>query len=338
METTPTVIFSYKIDDILEEITKRTSYFGKMRGTETEPVLIDRLSLTSGENFMFTEFLQDSVTQVYDWLKAFGRKIKYSNKCDITYNDIAIYKDHGVWMYINGGMQEFGKWITIGTSDYKDNEDGTVSLTCDEISVERMKEDVNVVIDFRYVVHSLLDGLDCDTPVTDRKVFRVTSGNSFSSGILAFECKEHDSYHQIYRIDMEVKCEVFPLNVVPIKKGDYVECRTDFGDDSIFDVYQVVEDCTNENWTEHADKLEYDPRESIVFMLERTSHFDENMIFSVDRNIKEALINYIIYRWFEFVNEVEADKFYIKYEDYAYKAKMGMESETKPVQRRYKLF
>jgi hypothetical protein len=73
-------------------------------------------------------------------------------------------------------------------------------------------------------------------------------------------------------------------------------------------------------------------------MLERCEHFDENKVFSIDRNIKEAILNYVIYRWYEFVNEAEADKYYLKFEDYAYKAKVGMNSTVKPIQRRYNTF
>ena len=42
MENLPVVVFSYKIDDLLEEVTKRTSYIGKMRGTEQELHLLSK--------------------------------------------------------------------------------------------------------------------------------------------------------------------------------------------------------------------------------------------------------------------------------------------------------
>jgi hypothetical protein len=71
MSETPVVVFSYKISDILDEITKRTSYLGKMRSTEQEPFLVDRLSLTSGENFMFKEFIDNAANETYEWVKAF---------------------------------------------------------------------------------------------------------------------------------------------------------------------------------------------------------------------------------------------------------------------------
>ena len=335
-----TVIFSYKIDDILEEITKRTSYLGKMRSSQTEPFLVDRLSLTSGENFMFTEFLQDSVAQVYDWLKAFGRKIKYSNKCDITYQDIQVYKDNGVVFTLDGDNKELGKWTSVRSWGHTDMEDGHVSYGCEDIVIESTNIDVRVTADFRYTIYSLLDGLECKTVVADTKLYKLTinASKTINRDSFAFECNENGDYRNISRVDMQVMIKALPADVKPITRGMYVECCTDFNDDAIFDVYQVVDDCTNEDWDKHADKLEYDPRESIVFMLEKTDYFDENMISSVSRNIKEALVNYIIFRWFEFVNEVEAEKFYYKFEDYAYKAKQGMESETKPIQRRYKLF
>ena len=58
---------------------------------------------------------------------------------------------------------------------------------------------------------------------------------------------------------------------------------------------------------------------------------------SIDRNIKEALVNYIIWRWFEYTNPQEADRFYVKFEAYASEAKNGMDSEREIMQRTYNI-
>ena len=117
-----------------------------------------------------------------------------------------------------------------------------------------------------------------------------------------------------------------------------MEYRTDFSDDSVFDVYQVKYDCTDSDWRDVSTKLAVDPRGSIVFILERTGHFDLNLLPSIDRYIKEAVVNYVIFRWFEYVNAPEAANFYVKFEDYAHKAQVGMNSETKILQRKSRLF
>lgn len=90
-----TLQFTFTDADILKEVTKRTSFLGKSRGTEQQAHLLDRLSLTEGESFLFDEFMDDAITEVYDWIKAFGRGI--NNAC--THNNgtlvFTVYKtDH----------------------------------------------------------------------------------------------------------------------------------------------------------------------------------------------------------------------------------------------------
>jgi hypothetical protein len=64
---------------------------------------------------------------------------------------------------------------------------------------------------------------------------------------------------------------------------------------------------------------------------------DMNLMSSIDRNIKEALVNYIIWRWFEYTNTGEADRFYLKFESYASEAKNGMDSERRIMKRTYNI-
>lgn len=499
MKQIPVAIFSYKIDDILEEITKRTSYLGKMRKSDTEPFLVDRLSLTSGENFMFTEFLEDSVSQVYDWLKAFGRTFRHSNSCEINYNDMMLWRNHGLLPTIDGAEIPLDKYSALPTTytlldetdgeidldsssnttwvlshltsilgaplaiqvmnsqhvlyfdgatrqltrailvDYFDTGTGTnqtksvlrdkryddlgmgvyawssgpevfyfnsdnpsigdvgtsnvltyTSVTVSDVDTKSFTlpkitmYDVSVyesvigitlsianrgdlgVVKMSPAVAALLDTTISGQDVTLEYIVKYTvntilGGTVPSSETLTFTTPltlhgassaitipnitprefpwvESGMNHVLVSIDTEIMVtNVKPDPVSAITKDTFIEYHADFNKTSEFEVYKLLQDCTNEDWMQYADKYEYDPRGYIVYMLLRTSRFDNNMMFATDRNIKEALINYIIYRWFEYVNDVEAEKFYYKYEDYAYKAKMGMESETKPFQRNYKL-
>jgi hypothetical protein len=123
-----------------------------------------------------------------------------------------------------------------------------------------------------------------------------------------------------------------------IKKGTYVEYHNNPDNPDDYEVYQVNVDCTTSNWKDYACKLAVDPRGCIVYILEHSCNMDMNLMSSIDRNIKEALVNYIIYKWFEYTNPQEAQIFYLKYEDYGREAKIGMDSEKKILQRNYKLF
>ena len=228
MSQLPTLIFSYRVEDILDEVTKRTSYLGKMRSTDQEPYVIDRLSLTKGEGFMFSEFLEDAVTQTYDWLRAFGRSIPMYDKIVLKYEDIKITKD--------------------------DNPDGTSSASPTEIKI-----------------------------------------------------------------------------------GTYVEYHNNPSNIDDYEVYQVNATCTTDDWMDYACKLAVDPRGCIVFILERSCNMDMNLISSIDRNIKEAIVDYIIYKWFEYTNVSEAESFYDKFEKHAREAKKGMDSEKNIMQRKYNI-
>lgn len=488
----PIAIFSYRVNDLLEEVTKRTSYLGKMRGNENIPTMLDSLALTSGEDFLFNEFLEDAVSETYDWLKAFGRKIKHAVSCDIKYQDHRLLKNSGLkftigtkeaninedikinaicpvitktiaeivmertsnkeWvrnhfrkyvskevadaimatynMIILDGNQRFIDKITVkragSTYDlykllgYGENGEGIyislehddLKLVCGEgdavvgdklhhyqetttefevVATEkipftlplwnmydnyifhnevegvnlRIAEDSLGKIDVRaglasvsavessvnvnaksvitYKINTILEGYG---ETEENRVFEEViklQGGSHSLGlsrmISDFEWVESGAKHTLKSVECSIKVtDVKPEYPEDIKAGDYVEYHYDFDNINAFKVYKVIKDCTSADWLGSADLLASDYRENVTFVLERTSYFDDNMIGNVDRNIKEALVNYIIWRWFEYVNVPEADKFYLKFEDYAHKAQLGMNSETKPIQRKYKLF
>lgn len=75
-------VFSYLRSDLLLETSKRTTYFGKMRLDDNGNNLTDRMALTEGESFLFNEFLDDAVEQVYQWVAAFGRGVENSHVSD----------------------------------------------------------------------------------------------------------------------------------------------------------------------------------------------------------------------------------------------------------------
>lgn len=334
------LVFSYKIDDLLEEITKRTSYLGKMRGTEQEPFLLDRLSLTSGEDFMFSEFLDNAVNDTYEWVKGFGRNINYYDKVLLTYKDIPMYRNHGAIVTI-GGTPVMPNTRTKVNISSVDTTDTSITVTHDPIIVKPQKGGVKTSVHYKCEITTILD----DT-ITQREVVELTdnqviiSGGSYNNTIrfIPFDFIEDGCLHVLKDIKIEVEIVVNPNEVTNISKGTYVEYRSDFNDDSVFDVYQVTGDCTSADWMEHAVKLDYDPRGSVTYILERKENFDEHAVPSIHRALKEAMVNHIIYQWFEYVNAPEAERFYLKYDEAGLKAQVGMNARTKDVQRKYKLF
>lgn len=340
MNKTPVVKFSYKIKDILDEVTKRTSYVGKMRSTEQEPFLVDRLSLTSGENFMFKEFIDNAANETYEWVKAFGRKINPYDKVGLNYTDTHIYKNHGVSVVdANGNEYETGKYIQLNsTFTFQPNiSNKFLRISFDSFKCVNVKGiDTTLNVKYRFVIHSTFGGILSDAEAKEHESNYYTNINVATS---MYNITYERAFDEVVdKIETFVKFEVVPNTPEDISKDTFIEYRTDFNDDSVFDLYKADSDCNSKDWLEHSVLLEYDPREVITFFLERKEHFDMNMITIVDRYIKEAIVNHVIYQWFEYVNTPEADKYLLKFEDFGHKAQIGMNARTKNLQRKYKLF
>lgn len=74
---------------------------------------------------------------------------------------------------------------------------------------------------------------------------------------------------------------------------------------------------------------------NVQFTLQPRTWWDRNAFTRVERYIKEALVNYILWKWFEYVNPQEAQPFFDKFEDYAHKAQLGMNAENGTLERRF---
>lgn len=338
----PVVVFNYKISDLFEEVTKRTSYMGKMRSTEQEPYLVDRMSLTSGEDFMFNEFLEEAVHETYDWVKAFGRNIPMYDKIVSKYSDIPMYKDYGVSCknYVTEEAYSFDKPIEVKVDELLEDDEDVLFVGHDDIQVTSTIEDVEVVVEHKLILYTVLDGLDVATTLNYNRSKLVNKGKAaiFQGEQIPFNFVESDGKHEIKGAELYITIKVKPVVSTAIKKGTYVEYRTDFSDDSVFDLYKVNADCTNADWMDYSCKLDYDPRGCVLYILERKDCFDKNILTSTDRALKEAIVNRIIYLWCEYVNAPEAEKYLLKFEDYGHKAQLGMNARTKDIQRKYKLF
>ena len=337
MANIPTVIFSYRVDDILEEITKRTSKLGQMRTAEG-PSLVDRLSLTRGEDFMFSEFLEDAVSQTYDWLKAFGRKIPMYEKIVLKYEDMKMLKDYGAQMKINGNDANLNEKIKIDVEGVVKKDDSTLTVVHSPITLTNYSgESIHASVEHTLILHTTFNEKPVTKTIEYVKSRSIDVGSVWSADAIPFEFIEDGYEHKIDYAELYVFVTVSPVEVKPIKKDTYVEYHTDSSDDSVFDVYQTNVNCTTANWKDYSCKLAIDPRDKIVFILENSCNMDMNLMSSIDRNIKEALVNYIIWRWFEYTNPQEADRFYVKFEAYASEAKNGMDSEREIMQRTYNI-
>lgn len=339
MSKIPTVIFNYRVEDILDEVTKRTSYTGKMRRSEQEPYLVDRLSLTRGEDFMFSEFLEEAVSETYDWVRAFGRGIPMYDKIVLDYTDVKQYKNHGYKITVGGEEIELGKSLPLDVLSYNVVQDTVklVQVNFNDVVAEKKASDVDSILS-AYITCTLfikndmviVGGSEVEEIKTELILDAFDTINNVHVPLLSKKGEVVDA-------KIEITVNVEQKDVKPIGAKTYVEYHYNLDNLDMFDVYQVTVECTTDNWMDYACKQAVDPRGCVIFILERTDHMDLNLISSIDRNIKEALINYIIYKWFEYTNVEEADKFYLKFDYHGQKAQIGMNSETKIVQRTYNI-
>lgn len=77
-----------------------------------------------------------------------------------------------------------------------------------------------------------------------------------------------------------------------------------------------------------------DKYDNVFFVLQPKDWWARNEYSSVEMNIKNALIEYVIYEWFETVNPNEAELHFTKYEDFAHAAQMGMNVSKGTLERR----
>lgn len=335
MSQLPTLIFSYRVEDILDEVTKRTSYIGKMRSTDQEPYVVDRLSLTKGEGFMFSEFLEDAVSQTYDWLRAFGRKIPMYDKIVLKYNDRKEVKNFGYEVLVGGKEIELGKPVHLNVRSFNvlSGVPKEIYITFEEISAINRVEGLSSGISGEISYKLYFDDNGNINEVAGHKSIESFDGLDDMSLVVPLAIASGN----LVDVKLELTVNVSPLQEEQIDKDTYVEYYYDFGNPNVFDVYQVNVGCTNTNWKEHACKLAVDPRGCVIFILERSCNMDMNMISSIDRNIKEAIVDFIIYKWFEYTNVSESESFYDKFEFYAREAKKGMDSEKNIMQRKYNI-
>lgn len=179
-------IFSYPIPKIREEVEKRTSYLGRMRNTDAESHLLDRLSLTYGEGFLFDEYLHEAIGETYNWIKAFGRNVQ--NATEILEANIVknVYEYYGVNVSVSGELKSLDFEVPIINWQWKKNPQ-VVALHTDsnkQEALERIKtndillepEDYNQAADiyvYAWSNNNLTFYSLSETPKSDAPLFSI---------------------------------------------------------------------------------------------------------------------------------------------------------------------
>lgn len=327
--------FVFPLSDLRREIEKRSSYLGKMRSTEQEKHLLERFALTEGEAFLSDEYLREAATETYDWIRAFGRGVEHAFVFYPMKEAIEI-------------REHFGACIEVGESgpSIKVN----IPLTSDMCTLSY------TALGFHGVIQ--LSGYNIETGSASKVRYRVTlyytfgvpnspieeprsqatfSDISSNSSFVQYEFfvpKENTSLGDAGLKSVErLEIEIMAMEpAVQLSEGDYI-CFTDMHDKKR---YGVVKAGTSYAGFDEpvCDWYDYDIRDSISYRLMIPHWQDNNMLPKVKNDLREALVNYILWRWFEMVNPTEASIYYDKWEEKAHGAQLGLNAEDRVLQRR----
>ncbi len=195
-------------------------------------------------------------------------------------------------------------------------------------------------IDYDIIIHHT-DGVR-NSPISDKRT-HIEHCHATSNVQLPLTYTTHISVQQVPELGMYIsllsidKVEVVISHIErapsQLSKGDYVQVIDENGSVR-YGIMCADYDSMLSNDVLLFNETESDIRNSIVMKVELPDWQDRNMLPAIERNLKEALANYIIYRWFEIVNPKEADAYYVKFEEKAHQAQLGLNTEKRTLQRK----
>lgn len=337
--------FIFPIAEIKQLIEQRTSNLGKMRGSETEPHLLNRLSLTDGESFLSNEWLEEAAGETYDWIKAFGRNVKDAFRIYPDGDLVTIKENHGAHLEVGGSRvglihkQEIpaANVHIIHNSAQSDEQSNITAFTVNVNLPSAVNVKVGEAAEVYYqVLVNYTEGVN-DAPIENKKQYIISKSISADAA--------ESSLQFVVQMttllgDMTVKSidgvEVAITKAVPVhftlKKGDYIHLLNADGTQ----MYGLVgaDYDSDTDLPIFATPLAGDVRNAIVFTVDLPDWQDRNMLPMVERNLKDALSYFVIWRWFEVVYPQEAQPFHERFEEKAHQAQLGLNTENHTLQRK----
>lgn len=334
--------FIFPISAIKRLVEQRTSLLGDMRGNEKEPHLLDRLSLTDGESFFTNEWLEEAAAETYDWIKAFGRNV--TNALRIFPDGIlhTIKENWGVHLEVDGKRCGLSYKQSIPSENVSGIDIGIFEGESIKYSVQiALPSTVSVVVEHATEVYYSIT-IDYTTgiagaPIEDKKQHVITCVSTKDYGIDSCSFDVHLSTvlgnMTIKSIDsVEVKVTKAIPSRFTIAEGDYILYQGADGTQR-YGVVSADYDSTS-NTPIFAEMADSDLRDTIVMTVELPNWQDRNMLPMIERNLKDALCYFVIWRWLENVYPMEAEAFHAKWEEKAHQAQLGLNTENHTLQRK----
>ena len=321
------------IEDILREAEKRTSVVGKMRGTEKEAHLYDRMALTEGERFLSDEYIKEAAVETYDWIKAFGRGVE---NAFVQFGDgtlKTVRKHFGTGITMGGNNYELGirnYELGSGNTSIGNNPQGFFFIFVTLPQVDITTGDAAKVV-YRVSVHITV-GVQ-GTPFEEERVLTqdttITQDTSLTLYGTTFPYEQTDLGWLMPKSIDSIDIEILSADGASASPVQFTEYDGRYAEG---DLAFALKDGA---WYEpEAVWYEKDIRNAVVYTLEIPEWQDGNMLRKVENDLREAIINYVVWRWFETVNPSEAAIYYDKWEEKAHGAQLGLNTEKRVLQRR----
>lgn len=330
--------FIIPIATLREKVEKHTSYLGMMRGDEASPNYADRMSLTSGENFLFEDYLKEAAVKTYHWIQAFGRNVPNSYRIFPNGDLVAMKENAGVKVTVGGedigaGLkrnmpisEDDFSIITIQTEgDYKKYIIGVdfpdVAITMGDANSVRYK----LVLHYKTLADNIFE--DRLEEVVEATITEDTTIERQVWNLLISQEVFATSFTEVESVDIII--DNIETDEVVLAKGDYVQ-YTDANGNTKYGYITKANDMDSVEW------LQDDVRDSVVFTVDLPDWQNRNMLPSAQEYLEEAMMNYIMYRWFETTNPREASNYKDKFEGKAREAQFALNAENRVLQRKSK--
>ena len=331
-EGSKTATFWYKTSRLREEVSKRTSFLGKMRGAEGQPHLLDRIALTADEEALFREYLRTAASDVYDMLAPFS-----TATMSIEHGDTVRMEE------LDAPQAELVLDAAF-TDTY-----GRVMLKAiyNDPLYPYTQRDVTVHMDVRYKTHYTVGGVLFETEKTasvsgpvgrtasstgvDLRwsvVARFTPDLEPAGAVTSAEVFDEVTGISLVGVDVKLK------SPDSITVGTWVEYVPTSGETLL---YKALADTdTNADITDRSlfEPQEADMRDCVVYTLPLPADFDDGALTAADTALRDALVYDIIHLWLLLSYPDEADKYANLYLGSMEKLRVRLQRRTSGMTRR----
>ena len=299
------VHYYYPLDDLREEVYKRTSMIGKHTTNDDGSNRLDSIAFTQDEAEQFEYIVNDGAHEIFEKIIAYTDDRVRS----FIYNDGA-----------NNTMkrtESLGNTIRNGkltTSDDIANGSITYTYTFNTDKVLGDGEQVVLVFSGKYRVRNFMGR----TEIRDFEQTVVVTGAATSHKITKTYTPEIDTTIGRLGIQAEQYKGIVALNLVSqtlnyanpaaVPANTWIEYTKLDGTQRLY--YAIAPSDMNADIDDtnlYIDMTGYDLRYSIHYVVNKPQWVRENSMAMTDKSIFEALVSYVLYKWFLIVLPQQAE-------------------------------